>query len=82
MPRISAKIIWKIDDRRIIRVRVCVCVCVCVCVALHSSRLLGSPSRRLGYVSPAAQAIPKDLVIIHSRDSTWGDLFRPPPVPS
>ena len=55
-----------------------------VCVCVLSSILQGSlvhPSRRLGYVSPAPHAIPKDLVIIHSRDSTWGDLFRGPPFP-
>ena len=56
-----------------------VCVCVLPSILQGSS---GQPLRRLGYVSPAPQAIPKDLVIIHSRGSTWGDLFRPPPVPS
>ena len=55
------------------------CVCLCVCLALHPSEApLDHPSRRLGYVSPAPQAIPKDLVIIHSRGSTWVDLFRAP----
>ena len=34
------------------------------------------------YVSPAPQASPKDLVVIYSCGSTWGDLFRAPPVPS
>ena len=58
---------------------------MCVYMCILSSILQGSsvhPSRRLGYVSPVPQAIPKDLVIIHSRGSTWGDLFRGPPVPS
>ena len=37
----------------------------------------------LGYVSPAPPtAAPKDLVGIYSCGSTWGDLFRGPPVPS
>ena len=52
---------------------VCVCVCVLPSILQGSS---GHPSQRLGYVSPAPQAISKDLVIIHSRGSTWGDLFR------
>ena len=56
-----------------------VCVCVLSSILQGSS---GHPLRRLGYVSPAPQAIPKDLVIIHSRSSTWGDLFRGSPVPS
>ena len=53
----------------------------CVCVFVLSSILQGfsvCPSRRLGYVSPAPQATPKDLVVIYSCGSTWGDLFRPP----
>ena len=60
-------------------------LCVCVCVCALPSILQGSschPSQRLGYVSPAPQAILKDLVIIHSRGSTWGDLFQGPSVPS
>ena len=60
-------------------------MCVCVCVCVLPSILQGSsvrPSQKLGYVSPALQAAPKDLVIIHSRGSTWGDFFRGPPVPS
>ena len=58
-------------------------VCVYVCLALHPSETpLDHPSRRLGYVSPAPQAILKDLVTIHSRGSTWVYLFRGPPVPS
>ena len=55
----------------------------CVCVCVLPSILQGSsvrPSRKLGYVSPAPPgAAPKDLAIINSRGSTWGDLFRPPP---
>ena len=54
----------------------------CVCLVLHSSRLLGSPFAEVGYVSPALQAAPKDLVVVYSCGSTWGDLFRGPPVPS
>ena len=57
----------------------------CVCVCVLPSILQGSsvrPSRRLGYFSPAPEAIPKDLVTIHLRGSTWGDLFWPPLVPS
>ena len=52
-------------------------------VCVLPSILQGSsvrPSRRSGYVSPAPQAISKDLVIIYSRGSTWGDLFRDPPL--
>ena len=68
----------------------CVCVYVCVCVCVSHPRVsvgvsrhpakapLNRPLRRLGYVSPAPKAIPKDLVIIHSRDSIWVDLFRGP----
>ena len=43
-------------------------VCVLPSILQGSS---GHPPRRLGYVSPAPQAIPKDLVIIHLRGSTW-----------
>ena len=47
------------------------CVCVCVCLALRPSEApLDNPLRRLGYASPAPQAIPTDLVIIHSCGST------------
>ena len=52
------------------------------CVCVLSSILQGfsvRPSRRLGYVSPAPQAAPKDLVVIYSCGSTWGDHFRAPP---
>ena len=56
--------------------------CVCVCLVLHSSRLLGSPFAEVGIRKSRPQAIPKALVIIHLRGSTWGDLFRGGGVPS
>ena len=64
---------------------VCAVVVTSVCVCVLSFILQGSSVRslrRLGYVCPAPQAAPKDLVVIYSCGSTWGDLFRSPPVPS
>merc|ERR1711966_598618 len=52
-------------------------------VCVLSSILRGSsvrPSRRFGIrKSRSPRAAPKDLVIIYSCGSTWGDLFRAPP---
>ena len=57
------------------------CVCVCLCPPSFKAPL-DHPLRRLGYVSPSPQTVPKDLVIIHSRGSTWADLFRGGLIPS
>ena len=57
------------------------CVCACCPPFFKAPRfaLCGGLDK---YVSPAPQAAPKDLVVIYSCGSTWGGLFRGPPVPS